>query len=78
MQTVHQLLLTDEYAAEAQGIVIAENSTLRLLYKTAWIRWGSRILFACGIVFCMTYGLRLQRRCLPGLHGRSPAEDEPK
>jgi hypothetical protein len=26
----------------------------------------------------MTYGLRLQRRCLPGLHGRSPAEDEPK
>src|SRR6185437_102790 len=31
MQTVHQLLLTDEYAAEAQGIVIAENSTLRML-----------------------------------------------
>src|SRR6185312_10548990 len=58
MKTVHQLLLTDAYAAEAQRVVIAENLALRLIYQAWWVRWTSRAMLLGGIAFCLAYGLR--------------------
>jgi hypothetical protein len=46
MKIAHQIVLTDEYIAEAQRIAIAQNSVLRLMYQTWWIRWIPRFIFA--------------------------------
>src|SRR6185312_1870193 len=66
-KTVHQLLLTDEYAAEAQRIVIAENRTLRLVQQTWWVRWGFRIMVVGGAGFCLYVGLRSEAALFAGL-----------
>ena len=52
MKTAHQIVLTDEYIVEAQRIAIAQNTVLRLMYQTWWIRWIPRFIFAgAAIVF---------------------------
>jgi hypothetical protein len=51
MKTTHQILLTDDYIAEAQRLSIAQNTTLRLMHQTWWLLWLSRlILLAAAIV----------------------------
>ncbi len=67
MKTVHQLLLTDAYAAEAQRVVIAENLALRLIYQAWWVRWTSRAIILGGIAFCLAYGLRSDAALFAGL-----------
>jgi hypothetical protein len=46
MKTTHKIVLTDEFIAEAQRIAIAQNTVLRLMYQTWWIRWIPRFIFA--------------------------------
>lgn len=58
MKTVHQLLLTDAYVAEAQRIIIAENRILRLVHQTWWVRWSFRIMMVGGAGFCLYIGVR--------------------
>ncbi len=36
MKTTHQILLTDEYIAEAQRFAISQNTVLRLMHQTWW------------------------------------------
>lgn len=67
MKTVHQVLLTDAYAAEAQGIVIAENPALRFFYQTWWVRWLPRFVFAVGIALCLAVGFPVGAAVLAGL-----------
>lgn len=52
MKTTHQIVLTDEYIAEAQRLAIAQNTTLRLMYQTWWFVWIPRFIFlGSAIVF---------------------------
>jgi hypothetical protein len=43
VKTTHQLVLTDEYVAEAQRLRIAQNKTLKFLYQTWWSWWLPRV-----------------------------------
>jgi hypothetical protein len=50
MKTTHQILLNDEYIAEAQRLSIAQNTALRLMHQTWWLLWLSRlVLLAAGL-----------------------------
>lgn len=52
MKTTHEIVLTDEYIAEAQRIAIAQNTALRLMYQTWWFLWIPRfIMLGAAIVF---------------------------
>jgi hypothetical protein len=52
MKTAHQIVLTEEYIAEAQRLAIAQNTALRLMYQTWWFLWIPRFIFAvAAIVF---------------------------
>jgi hypothetical protein len=52
MKTTHQILLTDEYIAEAQRLAVAQNTVLRLMHQTWWFFWVQRfILLGAAIVF---------------------------
>ena len=52
MKTTHQIVLTDEYIADAQRLAIAQNTALRLMYQTWWFVWIPRfILLGAAIVF---------------------------
>jgi hypothetical protein len=53
MKTIHQLLLSDEYIAESQRIVIAQNPTLRFIYQTWWVWWIPRVIFTGVIALCL-------------------------
>jgi len=44
MRTVHRIVLSDEYIAEAQRLTIAQNRTLRLMYQTWWVWWLPRVV----------------------------------
>ncbi len=45
MRTTHQIVLTDEYIAEAQRLVVAQNTMLRLVHQTWWFFWVQRVFF---------------------------------
>jgi membrane protein implicated in regulation of membrane protease activity len=52
MKTTHQIVLTDEYIANAQRLAIAQNTALRLMYQTWWFVWIPRFIsLGAGIVF---------------------------
>jgi hypothetical protein len=46
MKIAHQIVLTEEYIAEAQRLAIAQNTALRLMYQTWWFLWIPRFIFA--------------------------------
>jgi hypothetical protein len=39
LKTTHQFVLTDEYIADAQRLMIAQNKMLKFLYQTWWMWW---------------------------------------
>lgn len=52
MKTTHEILLTDEYIAEAQRLAIAQNIVLKLMHQTWWFFWVPRfIVIGAAIVF---------------------------
>ena len=53
MKTTHQLVLTDEYIAEAQRLSISQNKTLKFMYQTWWVWWLPRIAMVGFIIFCV-------------------------
>lgn len=55
MKTVHQLVLTDEYLADAQRLMIAQNKTMKLLYQTSWVWWLPRVVIVGVIIYCILH-----------------------
>jgi hypothetical protein len=53
VKTTHQIVLTDEYIAEAQRLSIAQNKTLKFMYQTWWVWWLSRVAMVGFIIFCV-------------------------
>lgn len=53
MNTVHKIVSTDEYAAEAQRLAIAQNRVLKLMYQTWWTWWLPRVGMVGFIIFCV-------------------------
>lgn len=53
MKTTHQIVLTDEYIAEAQRLSIAQNKTLKFMYQTWWVWWLPRVAMVGFIIFCV-------------------------
>jgi len=57
LKTTHQFVLTDEYVADAQRLMIAQNKTLKLLYQTWWVWWLPRVVLAGVIIYCLSHHL---------------------
>jgi hypothetical protein len=57
LKTTHQFVLTDEYVAEAQRLMIGQNKTLKLLYQTWWVWWLPRVVIAGIIIYCLLHHL---------------------
>lgn len=53
LKTTHQFVLTDEYTADAQRLVIAQNKPLKFLYKTWWVWWLPRVIVAGAIIYLL-------------------------
>ena len=53
MKTKHQLILTEEYIAEAQRLSIAQNKTLKLMYQTWWVQWLARVIMVGFIIYSL-------------------------
>jgi hypothetical protein len=51
VKTTHQIVLTDEYIAEAQHLSIAQNKTLKFMYQTWWAWWLPRIAMVGFIIY---------------------------
>ena len=51
MKTTHQIVLTDDYIADAQRLSIAQNKTLKLIYQTWWTWWLPRVGFVGFIIY---------------------------
>ena len=66
MQTTHQIVLTDDYIAEAQRMAIAQNTLLRLLYQTWWARWVPRALIATFALYCFLNHLESSAALMAG------------
>jgi hypothetical protein len=56
MKTTHQILLTDEYIAEAQRLAIAQNTVLRLMHQTWWFFWVQRLIFLGAAILFWSLG----------------------
>jgi hypothetical protein len=56
VKTTHQIVLTDEYIAEAQRLSIAQNKTLKFLYQTWWSWWLPRVGMLGLIAYLITNG----------------------
>ena len=56
MKTTHQILLTDEYIAEAQRLAIAQNTVLRLMHQTWWCFWVQRLIFLGAAILFWSLG----------------------
>ena len=53
--TTHQIVMTDEYIAEALRMAIAQNTGLRLMHQTWWFLWIPRFCFlGAGIAFWLS------------------------
>jgi hypothetical protein len=57
LKTVHQIISTDEYIAEAQRLAIAQNKTLKFFYQTWWSWWVPRVMMVGLIIFCVVIHL---------------------
>lgn len=53
MKTTHQIVLTEEYIAEAQRLSIAQNKTLKFIYANWWVRWLSRLVMVGFIAYSL-------------------------
>jgi hypothetical protein len=51
VETIHKLILTEEYIAEAQRLSIAQNKTLKLMYQTWWVQWVARAIMVGFIIY---------------------------
>jgi hypothetical protein len=56
MKTTHQIVLTDEYIAEAQRLAIAQNTLLKLMHQTWWFYWVQRLIFLGAAIFFWSLG----------------------
>jgi hypothetical protein len=56
MKTLHRIVLIDEYIKDAQHLMIAQNTTLRLIYQTWWLPRVA-IAGAMGILLFEGYAL---------------------
>jgi len=54
MRTVHHLLYSDEYIAESQSVVIAQNRALRFIHQSWWVWWPPRIALVGATAICWT------------------------
>ena len=57
LKTVHRIITTDEYIADAQRLNIAQNKTLKFLYQTWWSWWLPRAGMVGLIFFCLAIHL---------------------
>ncbi len=55
MKTIHQIVLTDDYIAQAQRLAIQHNKALRLMYGSWWIWWVPRIALALATLFLLMH-----------------------
>jgi hypothetical protein len=60
MKTLHRIVVTDEYIKNAQHLMIAQNTTLRLIYQTWWIWWLPRVAIAGAMGFLLFEGYALE------------------
>jgi hypothetical protein len=51
LKTTHQIVLTDEYIADAQRLSIAQNKALRLMYQMWWTWWIPRVALAGFMIY---------------------------
>lgn len=51
MKTVHRIVYTDAYIAEAQRLSIAQSKRLRFLYQSWWSWWPPRVLLIGFVVY---------------------------
>jgi hypothetical protein len=56
MKTTHQILLTDEYIAQAQRLAISQNTVSRLMHQTWWFFWLQRLIFLGAAIFSWSFG----------------------
>lgn len=53
MKTTHQIILTEEYIAEAQRFSIAQNMALKWMYQMWWVQWVARIIIVGFIIYSL-------------------------
>lgn len=59
MKTVHRIVLSDDYIAQAQRLTIAQDKRLRLMYQTWWVWWLPRVVLLATIGFLLAEKLTL-------------------
>jgi hypothetical protein len=57
VKTIHQIVLSDDYLAQAQRLTIKHNKALRLMYGSWWVWWVPRIALAFAIVFLLMHNI---------------------
>jgi hypothetical protein len=55
VKTIHQIVLSDDYIAQTQRLVIQHNKALRLMYGSWWVWWIPRIALASVILFLLMH-----------------------
>jgi hypothetical protein len=50
MKTTHRFVMTDEYIANAQRMVISQNKTLKFFYQTWWAWWLPRVVIVPSMI----------------------------
>jgi hypothetical protein len=55
MRTVHQIVLSDDYLAQTQRLVIQHDRKLRLTYGSWWVWWVPRMALALTMLFLLTH-----------------------
>jgi hypothetical protein len=53
VKTTHQIILTEEYIAEAQRFSIAQNMALKWMYQMWWVQWVARIIIVGFIIYSL-------------------------
>jgi hypothetical protein len=53
VKTTHQIVLTEEYIAEAQRLSIAQHKTLKWMYQTWWVQWVARVVMGGFIIYSL-------------------------